>query len=455
MSECDEMHRACRLGDVQLLCQIIQQHSHVLNILDTKLGWAPLYRTVICGHIDATKLLLTKGADPNVQNRMGETPLHQAAMHNNLKLAKILLRFKAYVNCSQYDGDTPLHHACSKGHVEIVRLLLKHKADTSLANNLYSKTPIHVAVESGHYKVVQALLCSGAPLNVKDKSDKIPLDYANSQNMIDLIAKCMSHSNSTEETYDEIFIEEAKTDESKIDLTVESPYALESISGVESCMEPECEKGNVGSPGLAQYRSFSFGVSTQRSPLYVWLELAGLESLFEILVNNGFDDLEQILNQMSTEMPLTLEILENIGISKVGHRIRLMARLDKELNRDRVLHSEVYSPVRGYSKNNISSLHIPLSLSDWLGSLNLKHLLCYFTFAGFSELDHLTSCMSSNYPISDSVLISVGIDKLGHRHRIIAKLREKTNKPQTTRKLLTIEMESEGKKTACELCSIM
>lgn len=454
MSECDEMHRACRLGDVTLLSSIVSQHPNVLNLLDAKLGWAPLYRTVICGHIDATKFLLEKGADPNIQNRMGETPLHQAALHNNIKLAKILLRHKANVNAQQHDGDSPLHSACSKGHVEIVRLLLKHKAETSITNNLYEKTPLHIAVEEGHYKVVQALLCAGVSLSSRDKAGKIPLDYANSQEMIDLLAKCMNASPSTEETFDEIFKEETKSFDFKLDLMEEAPEMLRS-PGPESCVEPECEKGSISSLGLAQYRSFSFGVATQRSPLYVWLELAGLESLFEILVSNGFDDLEQVINQMDSDMPLTLEILESIGIPKIGHRMRLMARLDKELQRDRIPISEAQSPISCYSKNTVPSFNLPQSLSDWLGSLNLKHLLPFFTAAGFSEVDQLTFCMSSSYPITEAVLAQIGIDKLGHRHRILAKLREETAKLRKIKRVGPVLLETESTKTACELCRIM
>ena len=47
-----------------------------INLKDDKLGWAPIYRTVICGHVEATRYLLEKGADPNIKNNLGETPLH-------------------------------------------------------------------------------------------------------------------------------------------------------------------------------------------------------------------------------------------------------------------------------------------------------------------------------------------------------------------------------------------
>ena len=52
--------------------------------------------------------------------------------------------------------------------------------------------------------------------------------------------------------------------------------------------------------------------------------------LFEILFSQGYDDLNFLLEQMRSE-PLTMELLEEIGVKKVGHRHILLAFLEEEI----------------------------------------------------------------------------------------------------------------------------
>ena len=78
-----------------MLKSILAKDPAVINELDSKLGWAPLYRAVICGHYNVTELLLKTGADPNTRNKLGESPLHQAADNSQHSLAEILLQYNA------------------------------------------------------------------------------------------------------------------------------------------------------------------------------------------------------------------------------------------------------------------------------------------------------------------------------------------------------------------------
>lgn len=71
-----DLHKACRLGN---LCQIKQAYHNDPEKIDSQdetLGWTPLYRTVICGHLEGAEYLLKLGANPNIVNSLGETPLH-------------------------------------------------------------------------------------------------------------------------------------------------------------------------------------------------------------------------------------------------------------------------------------------------------------------------------------------------------------------------------------------
>jgi ankyrin repeat protein len=71
-----DLHKACRLGDIEYIKRSLEAKQEQINDKDTSLGWTPIYRTVICGHVRATRYLLKHGADPNNSNNLGETPLH-------------------------------------------------------------------------------------------------------------------------------------------------------------------------------------------------------------------------------------------------------------------------------------------------------------------------------------------------------------------------------------------
>lgn len=95
---CAVIQRACRAGDTSLLRRCLETNPAAINLLDLRLGWSPLYRAVICGHYDASKLLLDRGADPNLRNKVGEVPLHQAADAGSERLVQLLLEAHADPN---------------------------------------------------------------------------------------------------------------------------------------------------------------------------------------------------------------------------------------------------------------------------------------------------------------------------------------------------------------------
>ncbi len=53
-------------------------------------GWTALMHAAQLGHVDAVKLLLEKGADPDVQNRDGLTAAMLAQKHHKVKAAVLL-----------------------------------------------------------------------------------------------------------------------------------------------------------------------------------------------------------------------------------------------------------------------------------------------------------------------------------------------------------------------------
>ncbi|MBZ4330296.1 ankyrin repeat domain-containing protein [Corallococcus interemptor] len=81
------------------------------------------------GHVEATRLLLERGSDPEQPNDAGQTPLAGAAFKGNEAIASVLLEAGANVDGAGPDGRTPLMFAAMFDKVEMMELLIQHGAD--------------------------------------------------------------------------------------------------------------------------------------------------------------------------------------------------------------------------------------------------------------------------------------------------------------------------------------
>ena len=146
--------------------------------------WTPLYRSIISGNLKASEVLLSNGADPNIQCSMNETALYQAVDMEKIDHVKLLLKNGADPNISQIDGLSPLHLAVSKQNILIIKCLLKYKANPNKQSSLYKQSPVHLAIKNNvDSMIVLILVNSGGLLNIKDKFGKTPIDYINSEEM--------------------------------------------------------------------------------------------------------------------------------------------------------------------------------------------------------------------------------------------------------------------------------
>ena len=74
----------------------------------------------------ATRLLLDRGADPNVADSAGFTPLMQAAFHGSLAVLRLLLAVGAEESAVREEGGgTAFHFACGQGHADCAEELLR------------------------------------------------------------------------------------------------------------------------------------------------------------------------------------------------------------------------------------------------------------------------------------------------------------------------------------------
>ena len=98
-------------------------------------GFTALHLAAFFGQEAAAKLLLERGAEPNVVARNASivvTPLHSAAASSHPAIVKLLLAAGADVNAAQDGGFTPLHSAANNDDRESAEALLEAGADATL-----------------------------------------------------------------------------------------------------------------------------------------------------------------------------------------------------------------------------------------------------------------------------------------------------------------------------------
>jgi ankyrin repeat protein len=99
-------------------------------------GFTALHLALFGGQEEAARLLLERGADPNVLSTSEIAkvpPLGTAAFVRSVPLARLLIDSGADPNGRGEGGFTALHTAAQNGDERLVRLLLERGADPSLA----------------------------------------------------------------------------------------------------------------------------------------------------------------------------------------------------------------------------------------------------------------------------------------------------------------------------------
>ena len=132
-------------------------HSINLNYIDDTTTYTPLLFSIVQSSKIVTELLLDKGSDPELSNKLGITPFNFAARYGKLEECKLLVFYGADINHSdvlyQY---TPLMNAAMYGHIEIIEFLLSKGVDMQKID-YQGKKAINHAEEMGYGKIAALL----------------------------------------------------------------------------------------------------------------------------------------------------------------------------------------------------------------------------------------------------------------------------------------------------------
>jgi hypothetical protein len=203
-------------------------------------------------------------------------------------------------------------------------------------------------------------------------------------------------------------------------------YSEKPSFSISTIFEPDAEKSQLD---IRPSKAFSFGGCDGRN-LNLWLESTRLDFLFEKLMNAGYDDVEQMISQMMSGMPITDENLEKIGIEKPGHRKRLLVALEEECRPFKSSRRTNRGQSGGFMKccmavvpAGAGVVNLP-EMEKWLEGIGLESAFEKFVMAGYEDLEHNLVLMNSRFEINEAVLMEeVGIGKQAQRFKILAKLK--------------------------------
>lgn len=178
--------------------------------------------------------------------------------------------------------------------------------------------------------------------------------------------------------------------------------------------------------------------SINEKELYDYLKKIDMEQYSDLLIKQGFDDLSILLSQMKTKKGITDTNLKDVGITKVGHRARILIKLqiDAEAFEPKINEGNAFyysnKKISDYSSNdNLKSIY------QWLHNIKLNAYYFNFYSNGYHSIDllylqtlskyihhHITTLINRN-PLTEEILEQdIKIPKLGYRLRIINKLIE-------------------------------
>ena len=124
---CGAMERMLDGGlDANALSKVISQNG-------TTTMMSALCRAVIFQHEAAVRLLLDRGANPNLADSLGCTPLMGAALKGSLPIMELLLEAKAEIDAAEPDESrTAFHTTCFHDHPDCAEALVRAGCATGL-----------------------------------------------------------------------------------------------------------------------------------------------------------------------------------------------------------------------------------------------------------------------------------------------------------------------------------
>lgn len=138
---------------------------------------APLTHAVRRGHLETVTYLLQAGANVEAKDKQDWTPLVWAVYRRNKPIVNILLKHGADLEAGADLGFTALFEAVLYDDVEMADHLLQHGANIE-AKDYYGRSPLFQALRRTKQAMVELLLNKGADTETRSEEGWTPLGWA-------------------------------------------------------------------------------------------------------------------------------------------------------------------------------------------------------------------------------------------------------------------------------------
>lgn len=142
-------------GNTDLVALFLDANIPV-DAQDPSLGDTALIKAATYGHLNTVKLILSKQADINIQNRIGRTALMNAIILEKHEVVFTLLNQEADINIKDQNGWNALMFAVEKNQPAIVEALLRKGAKKNV-RNILGKSALSIAKENSNNTIISLL----------------------------------------------------------------------------------------------------------------------------------------------------------------------------------------------------------------------------------------------------------------------------------------------------------
>ena len=453
--------------------------------------------------INNVKILLDHKFDINRQNELGETPLHIAVAKNDEELVKLIIKHEPRTDLvTNKDNFTVMNYAEICGNNTIIELVgdlnqknLKNKIKSEVVdlikkdmmnmnvNNIstfsgFSKNKNFDEIQNYNGEKISTILNDDTNNNISPTSKipnkmniKIQNNEKNCNNTITIINDSESFDDISPKNINKIINYDNNNKNINI-ISSESPKNIyfpspskkkECTSSIKSSYLQSLKtchtlsKEHELSPIYKNYKTRIPKLFNKKNELIKFISEINLPQRYsEILIENGFDDLAVLTNQMKKGLALSYQNLKDIGINNPGDRAKILIHLEEiSQNFDFVLENDViYSNTIPEEKTG--------SLYYFLLKLNLEEYFNNFIENGYNNAELLFIQMASKNPVTEDIIKNdFGIEKIGHLQRIMISLKEESKKyvgsltkKENNDKNKNIIYEENPYLNSCDACSI-
>ena len=460
-----------------------------------------LFQSCELGSLSIVQILLDNNLDINSRNELGETPLHIAVAKNDIELIKLLVEYEPKTNIGTYkDNLTAVDYAEICGNKNIFKMIKKlneknikeeiqNEIKDCINNDMDDMDLDDENGENKNFEQIQNF--NGEKISIITESD------INSSNLNNNFNK-YSNGNSlyeskyintqqtiiNESDYNEditpiskniILFSKGKTNNSNNSITNSTFNSnkknRKEIKFFSSSFKKKSITNNISvNPSYIQSLTTCHSTNKENKELYNSLKFSKIiefiteinlpKEYANILIDNGFDNLDVLIYQAKHGIALTYENLRDIGIKKPGERIKILVHLDEISN-----NFNFYIPKKifldDYEINNGFN-----TIKNFLEKIGMKKFLNNFIQNGIYNVELLYIQMGSKQSLKKDILIDDLDINANDAKKIFFKLYENSRNYINKMKILnkrnikdcqdinnkSIIYEENNKNKSCDMC---